>query len=85
MHRGKQSISSFRTTISLPDVQPQSQDQHSLANMTIPSQCFDPAMSNFVGKYVPVPNRPGQLLNNLVGTVTNPITFDQVAGRVDYL
>ena len=54
-------------------------------NMTIPSQCLNPAMSKFLSTYIPLPNRPGQLQGNLVGVVSTPITYDQVAGRVDYL
>ncbi|PYV39537.1 MAG: hypothetical protein DMG06_22915, partial [Acidobacteria bacterium] len=54
-------------------------------NMTIPSQCINPAMSKFLGTYVPLPNRSGQLQGNLVGIVTQPVTYDQVAGRIDHV
>ncbi len=53
-------------------------------NMTIPSQCINPAMSKFLSGYVPLPNHPG-LQGNLVGVISSPITYDQVAGRIDYL
>jgi hypothetical protein len=55
------------------------------ANMQIPSQCINSAMSKFLSGYTPLPNRAGQLQGNLVGVVSSPVTYDQVAGRVDYL
>lgn len=54
-------------------------------NMQIPSQCINSAMSKFLSGYTPLPNRAGQLQGNLVGVVSAPVTYDQVAGRVDYL
>jgi hypothetical protein len=54
-------------------------------NMQIPSQCINSAMSKFLSGYTPLPNRAGQLQGNLVGVVSSPVTYDQVAGRVDYL
>lgn len=52
--------------------------------MKIPSQCINPAMSKFLSGYVPSPNHSG-LQGNLVGVISSPITYDQAAGRVDYL
>jgi len=55
-------------------------------NMTIPSQCINPAIAKYLSSgYVPLPNRTGTLQGNLVGVVSTPITYDQYAGRVDYL
>jgi hypothetical protein len=51
-------------------------------NMRIPSQCINPAMAKFLSGYTPLPNQPG-LRNNLVGVVTEPVTFDQMSGRID--
>ena len=54
-------------------------------NMTIPSQCLNPAITKYLSGYVPLPNRTDTLQGNLVGVVSTPITYDQVAGRIDYL
>lgn len=54
-------------------------------NMQIPSQCINPAMSKYLSTYVPLPSRTNTLQGNLVGVVSSPITYDQYAGRVDYL
>ncbi len=55
------------------------------ANNTIPSQCLNPAMTKYVSTYVPNPNRTNTLQGNVVGVISSPITYDQVAGRIDYL
>jgi len=57
----------------------------SFPNMTIPSQCIDPAIAKFLATpYVPMPNGPG-LTSNLRNSLLEPTTYDQVAGRIDYL
>ncbi|MFN7994091.1 MAG: carboxypeptidase-like regulatory domain-containing protein [Bryobacteraceae bacterium] len=55
------------------------------AGMKIPSQCLNPAMTKYLSTYVPSPNRAGTLQGNLVGVVSNKLTDDQYAGRIDYL
>jgi hypothetical protein len=53
--------------------------------MVIPQSCWDPAMAKFLATpYVPNPNRPG-LVNNYGQALLAPTTWDQVAGRIDYL
>ncbi len=54
-------------------------------NMVVPSSCIDPAIANFLATpYVPLPNQPG-LTDNYVSTLPGPTTFDQAAGRTDYV
>ncbi len=54
-------------------------------NMTIPSNCVDPAIAKFLASpYVPMPNRSG-LVNNFGKALLATTTFDQVAGRIDYV
>lgn len=53
-------------------------------NMQVPSQCISSAMSQYLKNYVPLPNHTDTLQGNLVGVVSSPITYDQVAGRIDY-
>lgn len=53
--------------------------------MTIPSTCIDPAIGKFLATpYAPPPNVSGALEGNLVGVLSAPTTYDQVAGRIDY-
>lgn len=53
--------------------------------MVIPSQCIDPAIAKFLASpYAPMPNGPG-LTGNFRRSLLKPTTFDQVAGRIDYV
>jgi hypothetical protein len=55
-------------------------------NMTITSSCINPAIAKFLASpYVPQPNAGGLVQNNLVGVLLVPTTYDQVAGRIDYV
>ncbi len=54
-------------------------------NMIIPSQCIDPAIGKFLSTpYAPTPNGPG-LTSNFRRSLLEPTTYDQVAGRIDYV
>jgi hypothetical protein len=54
-------------------------------NDTIPSNCINPAIAKFLASpYVPPPNAGG-IVNNLRGTLLYPTTWDQLAGRFDYV
>ncbi len=53
--------------------------------MKIPTACQNPAMTQYLSSYVPLPSRTDTIEGNLVGVVSSPITYDQAAGRLDYL
>jgi len=54
-------------------------------NDTIPGNCINSVAANFLASpYSPQPDASG-LENNLHGTISNPTTYDQVAGRIDYV
>ena len=53
-------------------------------NMTIPTECINPAVAKFLATpFAPPPNRP-DIVNNYAQVVRNTTDWDQVAGRLDY-